>query len=71
VTKRRTDFMRVILEEGNSFDLSVYSDIFRLGKFSIGAETKFNFLFTTYNPGTADGFTKFNFQWDFGLSLNW
>jgi hypothetical protein len=68
---RKTEFLSVVVEEGDLFDINVYSDIFKASRFTIGAETKFGFNWITKYPGTAFSSTTFNFKWDLGISLNW
>jgi hypothetical protein len=70
-TNRITDFLRVVLQEGNIFDINLYSDIFKIDRFVIGAESEFNFTWTTKFPGTAASTTDFAFRWDFGIVVTW
>jgi len=70
-TLRRTEFLARVVEVGNFMDLNLYSDIIRIDRFVVGAETKFNFLWKTLNYGLATENTTFNFRWDIGLIISW
>ncbi|HOJ64555.1 MAG TPA: hypothetical protein PLE45_09050 [Spirochaetota bacterium] len=70
-SNRETEFLRIILEEGNQLDFHIYSDIIRISRFIIGIESKFNFIWTTFHPYTWKEETNFTFRWEIGLSIIW
>ncbi len=70
-SNRDTEFLRVVLEEGNIFDINFYSDIFRITRFVIGIETKFNFHWRTRLPRTSAETTDFVFKWEIASVITW
>ena len=70
-SNRETEFLRVIVEEGNIFDISIYSDIFKVTRFAVGVETKFNFIWQTFNPRSVAEKTDFTFRWEIAFSVSW
>jgi hypothetical protein len=70
-TNRRTEFLRVVLEEGHLMDLSFYGDVIRLSSFTIGLETGFNFNWKVLLPYSQRSTVDFSFRWDFAVSILW
>ena len=68
---RGTEFLAKIEEIGDILDISIYSDIIRINRFVLGAETKFFFFWQTLDPWTASTTTIFDFRWEFGLIISW
>ena len=59
-----TGFVDKFLERGNIFDVSVYSDLFRINRFVTGVESKFEIKAITTSPETKYEITNFHFTFD-------
>lgn len=68
-TARRTGFVDTVLEEGNTFDINVYTDLLRVNRFTLGLEAKTEFKWVTYLPRTAQESTDFTFKFDIGVVI--
>ena len=70
-SNRRTEFLRIVEEQGDIFDINIYSDLFRVTRFTMGMETKFNFIWQTYHPLTIAQRTDFTFKWEIAFVASW
>lgn len=70
-SNRRTEFLRIVEEQGDIFDINIYSDLFRIARFTMGMETKFNFIWQTYHPLTIAQQTDFTFKWEIAFVVSW
>jgi hypothetical protein len=70
-SNRQTEFLRIVTECGDIFDISLYSDLFRVTRFTFGLDTKFTFQWVTTHPMTIAQSTDFTFLWQLAFTVIW